>query len=315
MSSSTVVVGSLSFDMVFKVSKRPLKGETVKGTSFETFVGGKGNNQALAAARAGSSCAMIGKVGDDEYGKLLRAELIKNKVNVDGLAVDKSAGTGLANIYVDDDGDNSIVIVPRANDTLKRDDIDRVRSIIEAGELILLQLEIPMETVVYTAQLAKKLGKKVLLNPAPAPDDGKIPDELFKSLDYFVPNESEAALIVGFNLDSEVAEEKALSKLSELIDGVVLITLGDRGVIGIDNTTGERVSHPAYKVNTIDTTAAGDAFIGAFASRLVENASLKEAVKYAAASGALATTVAGATPSLPDRRQIEALVSNELAPR
>lgn len=306
MGSRVVVIGSLSMDMVFQVPRRPARGETVKGFSCETFVGGKGNNQALAAAKAGAEVAMVGKVGDDEYGKLIREELEKNAVDTSCLFIDKESGSGLANIYVDPDGDNSIVIVPRANDRLNKEDIDRARDIIAEAELVMLQLEVPLETVIYAAELARKVNTKVMLNPAPAPDGGALPQALLGLLDYLIPNESEAALLTNLPVDNLESAKNALAKFKSMTDATVIITLGEKGVVTSDRN-GEHIYHPAFPVDAVDTTAAGDAFLGCLAGKLVENVELQSAIKYACAAGALATTVPGAVPSLPYREKIEEL--------
>lgn len=312
MNPSIVVIGSLSLDMVFQVPRRPLKGETVKGYTFATFVGGKGNNQALAASYAGGKVAMIGKIGSDNYGEQITNELIKAGVDVSFLFVDETEGTGLANIYVDRDGDNSIIIVPRSNNNLKQDDIDKARGLIESCELIMLQLEIPMETVIYAAQLAKKLGKKVMLNPAPAPEDGKIPEELLKHVDYFVPNQTEAELVTGAKIPNKEAAVEAALELMEHIDGTVLITMGEEGVVGMEKGN-KPCFMPAFSVKAIDTTAAGDAFLGCLAKKIVAKASMNECLKAACAAGALATTKKGAQPSLPTNEEIKELVVTSLS--
>src|SRR5581483_10950535 len=187
MSHAIVVIGSLSLDMVFEVPRRPNKGETVKGMSFSTFVGGKGNNQALAAAKAGATVSMVGRVGDDQYAEPIYETLNQNGVDVRFLTRDPRVGTGLANIYIDPEGDNSIIIVPRANDELSPDDVDRAADLIAACKVVVLQLEVPMKTVLYAAKKCKAAGKTVLLNPAPAPPDGQLSDELLACIDTLIP--------------------------------------------------------------------------------------------------------------------------------
>lgn len=316
MVSEVVVVGSLSLDMVFQVPRRPGKGETVKGFSFETFVGGKGNNQALAAARAGASVAMVGKVGIDSYADMIKEELEKNSVDTSFLFQDQKSGTGLANIYVDPEGDNSIIIVPRANDSLCPEDIDRAKPLIEKAGLMMLQLEVPEKTVVHAAGLARSLNTMVMLNPAPAPEPGQtgagaLPEELYQSIDYLVPNETEAGLLTGIKVTDPDSARSALDKLETMTKATVLITLGEKGVAGKDPQNGEFFLVPAFKVKAVDTTAAGDAFSGCLARELVAGIELKEAVKQACAAGALATTRPGAVPSLPTANEIKELVSSK----
>ena len=307
--AKVVVVGSLSLDMVFQIPRRPLKGETVKGFSFETFVGGKGNNQALAAARAGAVTAMVGKVGKDSYGELILETLENNGVDISAMSSDPEAGSGLANIYVDPDGDNSIIIVPRANDQLAPADIDRAKPLLEKAKLLVLQLEIPMDTVIHAAELASESGLEVLLNPAPAPDDGELPEALYKKLDYLIPNESEAGLLLQRDINGVDAALEAARELKKRMKpgAVVLITLGEKGVVGI-GPDDEEIKIAAYKVDSVDTTAAGDAFAGCLARGLTEGLALKDAVREACAAGALATTKPGAVPSLPTRVEILSLV-------
>lgn len=307
MSNAIVVIGSLSLDMVFDVPRRPGRGETIKGKSFQTFVGGKGNNQALAAAKAGAQVAMVGRVGNDSYADLIIDTLKQTGVDVSHLVKDKEIGTGLANIYIDPEGDNSIVIVPRSNDRLSPEDIDRAIETIKKSKIALLQLEVPMDTVIYAARVCNQAGVKVLLNPAPAPADGDLPDELLENVDIMVPNETEAALLTNIEITDAASALVAANNL--LARGVksVFVTLGEKGVAGYTED-GTELSVPAYKVNAKDTTAAGDAFVGALAARLSKGDDVATAMKYACAAGALATTKMGAAASLPDAKEIEQVV-------
>ncbi|MGD9683199.1 MAG: ribokinase [Candidatus Obscuribacterales bacterium] len=307
MASSIVVVGSLSLDMVFKVDRRPGKGETIKGKSFETFVGGKGNNQALAAALCGGNVAMVGRVGDDTYGQTIMDTLESTGVEISHLMASPEFGTGLANIYIDPDGDNSIVIVPRANDTLTPEFVDEASDLIKLASLILLQLEIPLETVLHAARMGRELGKTVMLNPAPAPPEGKLPEGLLELLDYLLPNQSEAELLTGIKVTDRESAFKAAAALKETCPGAVLITMGEHGVCGLD-ADGTEVSQESFTVEVVDTTAAGDAFCGALAARLVEGDSLQTSLRFACAAGALATTKEGAVPSLPLQTEVEELL-------
>lgn len=308
MSFDIVVVGSLSLDMVIDVPRRPATGETIKGTSFNTFVGGKGNNQALAAAKLGAKVAMVGRVGNDQYACVLEDNQKKFGIDTSHLLRDEHEGTGLANIYVDPQGDNSIVIVPRSNDKLSPADVDNAHDVISQSAMMVLQLEVPMETVIHAAKAAHAAKKVVLLNPAPAPADGKLPKELLENVDLLVPNETEASLLTGLEVKDEKSAYKAARQLIAKGVSTVLITLGDKGAAGVDSS-GKELFVPAYKVKAIDTTAAGDAFVGALACKLADGRGSLESIKYACAAGALATTKMGAAPSLPTREEIEEFLS------
>ncbi|MBX9670063.1 MAG: ribokinase [Candidatus Obscuribacterales bacterium] len=304
--SDVVVIGSLSLDMVFCVPYRPARGETIKATSYETFVGGKGNNQALAAAKAGAKTAMIGRVGNDQHADVIVKTLESAGVDASLVSRDPEVGTGLANIYIDPNGDNSIVIATRSNERLSTENIDHARSIIENSKIVVLQLEVPLDTVTYAAMAAKAAMKTVLLNPAPAPAEGKLPTALFKLVDILVPNESEATLMTGIEVSSKESALKAAAILQQAGACQVLITLGGNGVAGLDSS-GNEVFVPAFKVEVKDTTAAGDAFVGALSARLSAGDKLEDALRYANAAGGLATTKMGAAASLPFREQIEEL--------
>lgn len=306
MNRNVLVVGSLSLDLVLQVPRRPKKGETIIGSDFQTYVGGKGANQAIACARAGGNVSMIGKVGNDAWGKTILETLKKNGVDTSGMLQDPVCGTGIANIYVDPEGDNSIVIVQRANALLSASDIEQAKETISKASILLMQMEIQMETIMQAAKIAHANGVKVILNPAPAPKE--LPKELLQYVDLLVPNQTEAELITGkkVNLsdpDSAIAAAKALQEL-----GVkkVIITLGEHGAL-VCGSDEKPYTMPAYPVQTVDTTAAGDAFCGALASALSKQKSLREAVQFASKAGALATTKNGAEPSLPYLKEIDRL--------
>jgi ribokinase len=313
MAGHVVVVGSLSVDFVMRVPRRPEKGETISGFDFNTFVGGKGNNQALAAARAGANVHMVGRVGQDSYGEKLAETLKKDGVSTKFLFRDATVGTGIANIYVDPQGDNSIVIIAQSNGRLSKADVDAAGEVIKNASVLMLQLEVPIETVIAAAALAHKAGVRVMLNPAPAPPSGKLPDELWPNIDLVIPNQTEAELLTGIKVDDEAGAKKAAEALKKMGAKEVIITMGEHGAFTFD-AKGNTSFVPAFKVTAIDTTAAGDAFCGALAASLASGAALPEAVRVGCAAGGLATTKAGAEPSLPAKKDIDGLLDSLAEP-
>jgi ribokinase len=306
MTNKVVVVGSLSLDLVMQVPRRPGKGETIIGSTFQTYVGGKGNNQAISAARAGASVSMVGKVGTDAWGDTILATLTKNGVDTTCMTRDTNADTGIANIYVDPDGDNSIVIVQRANALLSPDDVDNAKSLITSADVLLMQMEIQVETVMHAAKIARQAGVKVILNPAPAPK--VLPSELLQNVDILVPNQPEAELLTGKTIDladpdSAIDAAKCLQKMGSK---TIIITLGEHGAL-VSEADEKPYIVSAYPVVPVDTTAAGDAFCGALAAALANQKSLREVVQFGSKAGALATTKPGAEPSLPYLKDIERL--------
>ncbi len=312
MANNVVVVGSLNLDLVVQVARRPLKGETLRGTGFGTFVGGKGNNQALAAARAGAQVNMVGRVGQDGFGDTLLATLAKNQVGATYVLRDSEVGTGIATIIVDAEGDNSIILAPQANDRLSPQDIGQAAPVIEAAQVLLLQLEVPIESDIAAARIAHAAGVKVILNPAPAPADGLLPPELLREVDIFIPNQTEAQLLTGISVTDEASAHSAAKALQALGPRIIIITLGEQGALVADDENAPyRVL--AFPVTPRDTTAAGDAFCGALAAWLARGTPLREAVRYGCAAGALAATRLGAEPSLPYEQEIINLVGGVMS--
>jgi ribokinase len=316
-----LVIGSLNADLVVRAPHFPLPGETISGDDLQIIPGGKGANQAVAAARQGTSVAMIGRVGKDSFGPFLIESLKSNNVDTSHLRVDESA-TGTAIIVVDSNGQNSIVLSAGANGKVSALDINALK--LEA-KLLLLQLEIPLETVIHAAKWGKQKAMTVILNPAPA---RALPDELIANADYIIPNETELNLLTGVPVTDDVSAEKAAKVLLSRGAKNVIVTLGEKGALVVSS---KQVTHvDAYKIDVVDTTAAGDAFIGGFASYLIKTlesdsklsdvhqhpqgtraASLQiiNAVKYANACGALAATKFGAQPSLPTKEDVEQFIS------
>lgn len=306
-SEQVVVVGSLSQDIVVSTPRLPVKGETIRGSNFGMFAGGKGNNQAMATARAGSKVTMIGRVGADSFGEMLIATLKKNNVDASHMVQDKTEGTGIAMITVDADGDNSIIIAQRSNLNLCDADIVKAESVFENSKILLMQLEVPTETDTFAAKMARKHGTFVALNPAPAPADGKLPSELLENIDLITPNQTEAELLTEIKVIDEKSATEAAEKLRKMGPKNVIITMGEQGALLVEEGKNP-VMVSSYKVRAIDTTAAGDAFCGALAAAFAAGETLANAVRFGCAAGALATTKMGAEPSLPDKSEIEKLV-------
>lgn len=300
-----VVVGSLNIDLVTHTERIPAPGETVLGGDLATVPGGKGANQAVAAARLGAQTAMVGHLGDDGFAAQLRQSLAAD--NIDALHVTTAdAATGVALIVVDANGQNSIVVASGANMRVTPADVDAAAETIAKADVLLLQLEIPLDSVKRAAEIAHANGVTVILNPAPAQP---LPADLLALVDIVVPNESETATLTGLPVESQAELAAAASALRDFGIETVLLTLGERGVLLADSDGIELF--PAYKVEiVVDTTAAGDAFLGGFASAMAEGKSVAEAVPWGCASGALAVTKAGAQPSLPSRDDVQKLLAN-----
>jgi ribokinase len=304
MTACIVVVGSLNMDLVIRSPHIPRPGETIIGGEFHTVPGGKGANQAVAAARLGAQVSMVGRVGHDAFGDALLENLAADGIDHTFVARTEEAATGVALIVVDDTGENSIVVSSGANMRLSPADVDAAGSVITAADVLILQLEVPLESVIRSAELAHAHGVRVVLNPAPA---RPLPAELLSMVDVLVPNESEAALLAGLPVvrQSEAAAAKTL--LASGV-GTVILTLGERGALPASE--GEISLVPAFDVEPVDSTAAGDAFVAGLAVALAEGRELREAVRWGNAAGGLATTRFGAQPSLPTRQALERLLSD-----
>ena len=295
-----VVVGSSNTDMIIKMDKIPIPGETVLGGEFSIVAGGKGANQAVAAARAGGQVAFVACVGQDMFGQQAIDGFVADNINVDTIFKDEKAASGVALIFVDKKGENSIAVASGANYELMPEHIYEAENIIKSAQILVLQLEIPIETVTAAAKLASENGVKVILNPAPAQP---LMDELLLNISILTPNESETKLLTGIHVDDESSAEKAAGILLEKGLEAVLITLGSRGVFMA--TPDKCGLIPGFKVDALDTTAAGDVFNGALAVSLAENNSLEDSVHFANSAGALSVTKLGAQPSAPYRQEIE----------
>ncbi len=289
------VLGSTNMDLVAYVTTAPRSGETVTGHEFRTVPGGKGANQAVAAARAGAEVAMIGAVGTDEFGGRLRATLEASGVDIDLLRTTEGP-SGTAHIVVDGDGANSIVVIPGANasvTSLSHAD----RAVIAEARSLLLQLELPMSAVVEGAEAARRNGVRTILTPAPAQ---ALPPELLAATDLLVPNEHEAATLTGISGDPERAAGALLRQVPE-----VVITLGARGCLYASRAQREPVAVLAPPVTAVDTTGAGDVFVGALAVALAEGRPMTDALTWASSAAALSVQRPGAATSMPYRTEID----------
>ncbi|WP_409316940.1 ribokinase [Pseudomonas sp. KCJK9016] len=301
MPANVVVIGSLNMDLVTRAPRLPKGGETLIGHSFATVSGGKGANQAVASARLGAQVSMVGCVGDDDYGVQLREALLAEQINCQAVSVVESS-SGVALIVVDDNSQNAIVIVAGANGSMTPAVIDRFDAVLQAADVIICQLEIPDATVGHALKRGRELGKTVILNPAPA--SRPLPADWFASIDYLIPNESEAAALSGLPVDSLDSAEKAASRLISMGAGKVIITLGALGSLFAD---GNRYQHfPAPKVKAVDTTAAGDTFVGGFAAALATGNTEIEAIRFGQIAAALSVTREGAQPSIPSISDVQA---------
>lgn len=301
-----IVLGSLNMDLVITAKRAPAAGETLPGKDFQTIPGGKGANQAAAAGRLGGTVFMVGRTGADAFGERLGRNLQELHVDTSLMMPDNAVPTGVALIIVEDGGENRILIVAGANGQVDTSDIGRMERHFEQAGLLIMQLEIPIATVEAALEKAFQAGVPVLLNPAPA---YPIPPAWLPKIRYLVVNETEARVISGMEVTTVESAQDAASALQAQGVAVVLLTLGSRGAVV---ASGEGCWHvPAFQVNAIDTTAAGDAFIGGFAVSIISQLDLKHAVRFGNAAGALATTKLGAQTSLPSREEVEMLLNSE----
>ncbi len=295
-----VVVGSCNTDMVVKSDRLPVPGETVLGGAFMMNPGGKGANQAVAVARLGGNATFITKTGNDLFGKQSIEMFDEENINTDNILSDPLHPSGVALIMVDNNGENCIVVASGANASLSTHDIEKARDVIESADIILMQLEIPMNTVEYAAKMAFDKGIKVILNPAPA---AYLSNELMKCLYAIVPNKTEAEILSGIKVsDWDSARLAADSISAKGIDNVV-ITLGSKGSFVKEGDSCYEV--PVEKIDAIDTTAAGDTFCGAFCVGLSEGLSIHDAVYFANTAAGITVTREGAQSSIPYRKEIK----------
>ena len=300
-----IVVGSSNTDMIIKLERIPLPGETILGGEFVTAAGGKGANQAVGAARAGGQVTFIARVGADMFGDQAVAGFTREGINTDHVLRDKSRPSGVALIFVAKDGENSIAVAGGANGELSPTDVRQAKKLFAGVGMLVMQLETPLATVQAAADLAAKAGVRVILNPAPA---RALPDKLLKKISIITPNETEAELLTGIKVDSEAGAAKAAGKLLTRGVKTAIITLGSRGAFVAGAGVAKLV--PGFKVRAVDTTAAGDTFNGALAVALVEGKTLENAIRFANAAAAISVTRLGAQTSVPTRKEIEKLLKN-----
>lgn len=297
-----VVIGSANRDLVVQVERLPAPGETVLGGQFVTIAGGKGGNQAVAAARLSAEVRFVGCVGRDAFGDSLVSGLEEAGIDTRHVRRDADQPSGVALIGVDAQGQNAIIVAPGANSRLSPADVEAARESIAAAHYVVIQLEIPLPTVAYAIELAQEVGTPVLLNPAPVDPASPLPASLLRGVTVLTPNEHEAAGLLGYADPEGLDRAELAMRLRERGPECVVITLGSEGCL---LASGEgMLALPALPVRPVDTTAAGDCFSGALAVALGEGRSLEEAARFASRAAALSVTRAGAQPSLPYRTEI-----------
>lgn len=299
-----VVIGSLNLDYSIGLRQMPRPGETVSADTLTLTPGGKGANQAYALGKLGCRTAMIGAVGHDDAGKLLLDNLTKAGVDISGIAR-REQPTGQAFITVDASGENSIIILSGANGTLEPSDLEANRALLASADCIVMQLEVPIETVLYGAKLAHRLGKMVVLDPAPAVPD--LPEELIRLADFIKPNETELSILTGMPADTVDQCEAAAQRLLEKGAGTVLVSLGSKGVLAVGE--GKSIVVPARKVQAVDSTAAGDCFTAAFVSAY--EGDVEAALRYANTAAAIAVSRPGAQASIPSAEEVRQFLTDQ----
>jgi ribokinase len=299
-----VVVGSSNTDMIVRLERIPQPGETLLGGEFLMAPGGKGANQAVGAARAGGRVSLVARVGEDMFGRQAIAGLRRDRIDVSQVRRDARSASGVALIFVGERGENSIAVASGANGRLRPADVKRAAPLIATASVLLLQLEVPLDSVQAAARLARRHAARVILNPAPA---RALPDALLRQVSILTPNETEAGTLTGTRVGSEQAARRAAGLLRARGVETVIVTLGARGALLVDQE-GSRLI-PGFAVQAVDTTGAGDTFNGALAVALAEERPLPQAVRFANAAAALSVTRRGAQPSAPTRERIDRLLA------
>lgn len=300
------VLGSLNVDLTLRLPRFHAPGETITALSFDTYTGGKGGNQAVAAAKLGANVFMVGKLGEDQNGILYQQVLKDNHINTSGVETVSQVSSGIALIEVDEKGENRIAIVPGTNALVDNNQIDRLMPLLLDCDIIMLQLEIPMETVCYAAKVLSKAGKCIILDPAPAVD---LPEELYGYVDYLTPNSTELAILSKISVQNLDEAERASRSLIERGAKNVIAKLGDKGCFYVNRKDSKIM--PGYQVPVVDTTAAGDSFNAGLAVALANELPIENALSFANAVGALAVTGAGAQGAMPTMAAVEAFLKDK----
>lgn len=300
-----VVLGSINADHILNIEHFPRPGETVLGQQYKVAFGGKGANQAVAAGRSGADISFIACVGQDDIGERICQQLSSDNIDTQAIGVIEGQTTGVALIFVNQDGENVIGISAGANAAVTPDYLSRHQKLIENADALLMQLESPLETVIAAAKLARQHNTQVILNPAPA---SELPDELLSNIDVITPNETEAEKLTGIAVKDDISAQRAAEILHQKGIKTVLITLGSRGVWLSQNQQGKTI--PGFKVKAVDTIAAGDTFNGALVTALLEGVEIHAAVRFAHAAAAIAVTREGAQPSVPWRKEIDSFLQS-----
>lgn len=303
---SIIVVGSSNTDMIINVDRIPRPGETILGGKFVTAAGGKGANQAVAAARSGGRVAFVARVGKDMFGNQSVSGFRRDGINLNYIVRDSASPSGVALIFVARNGENSIAVAGGANSRLSPADVKKAKRAIAGASAVVMQLETPIETVLIAAELAAKAGVRVILNPAPAQP---LSDRLLKLVSILTPNETEAGLLTGIKVHNARTAAKAAEKLLARGVETVILTLGGQGAFVAGAEVRQLV--PGFRVKAVDTTAAGDTFNGSLAVALAEGRALIEAVRFANAAAALSVTRMGAQPSAPTRKEIDRFLRSQ----
>lgn len=293
-----VVVGSLNMDLVLKVDRLPKVGETLQGDNINYLIGGKGSNQAVAAARLKNNVSLIGAVGEDTFGEKIIKHLSEENINIDSVKKDNASFTGIATIFKTPE-DNSIVVIPGANEFCDLELVEKYNEIIKNADVLVTQFEIPTKTVQLALELAKEYNVKTIVNPAPAK---YIDEELLKVTDYITPNETEFEIITGKLLSDHTELEKEMIKWQRDHTTRLIVTRGEHGVSFIEN--GEVITIPCMKVSVVDTTGAGDTFNGALAHCVANNIDMKDAVHFSSRAASLSVTKFGAQTGMPTLEEI-----------
>lgn len=296
-----VILGSCNTDLVIKVRHFPLPGETIIGSDFMTNQGGKGANQAVSVARMGGQALFIAKVGNDSFGKNSIAAMNEEGIDTRFCFVTDKAPTGVAMIDVDDKGENCIIVASGANALLSIEDVELARKEIESASILLMQLETPIPTLMYAAEMAHEAGVTVVLNPAPFPKDA-LPKEFLKNVDIITPNETEAGAMSGVHVSDETSALQAIEAIQKLGVSKVVITAGSVGAYTVVN--GKAVCFPTYKTKVVDTTAAGDTFCGALCVSLSEEKDITSSIAFANKAASISVTRMGAWRSIPHREEL-----------